>query len=174
MTEKPEEIKQVEKQYNTLFVLYIISLVFSGISLLAWIFATYILEKKIIKIAFVVRLCAWIMVVPSIIICVVQSRRFYTYFSQIPDLQCSDKTTNRNFLLLAETVYEKVVKNNVIMISLSFVGMGLEIIYCIVFLNCFNKESSDGGFLHSNPFNNPYGMRIVGTPPIQLAQPDQK
>ena len=79
-------------------------------------------------------------------------------------------------MLLAETVYEKVVKNNLIMISLSFVGMGLEIIYCIVFLNCFKKESLDGGFSQSNPFqfNNPYGMRIVGTPPIQPAQPDQK
>ena len=81
MTEKPEEIKRVEKQYNTLFVLYIISLVFSCLSLFAMIFGTFILQRKIVKIAFFVRLCAWIMVVPSIVICFVQARRFYTYFT---------------------------------------------------------------------------------------------
>ena len=47
------------------------------------------------------------------------------------------------------------------MITLSFIGMGLEIIYCIAFLNCFNGESSEvrSGAIYSNPFQHksPYG-----------------
>ena len=145
MTNKQEDLKKLSKDFLALFILYIISFSLSTIAIIAKTISFIADNTKLYKWMLFVRICLWIMVVPSIFITWVQSKQFTSFFLNIAELGCSDSATNAQFVALGNDFQNKLgYKNNIVLI-LSMVGMFTEICMGILDL-CFLPKSSESTY----------------------------
>src|SRR3990167_342419 len=140
LNQKSQELVDIYGQHKTLFGLYIASFSIAGLVFVSNCFTFFELSKGthganiVFKWTFVLRLVGWIMVVPSIIICVAKTSQLYNYFNNISTLNCSDDDTNAILLQVANSIKSKIVKKENVMIALSFVGMLIEAMNCCLYL----------------------------------------
>ena len=142
MTNKQEDLNKLSKDFLALFILYIISFSLSTIAVFTKILAFIGDQTRIYKWMLFVRICSWIMVVPSIFICWVQSKQFATFFLNIAELGCSDSATNAQFVALGTEFQDKLGYKNNIVVILSMVGMFVD--FCTAILDlCFLPKTSE-------------------------------
>jgi hypothetical protein len=136
---KPQDLVDLQKQYTILFVLYIISLSMAGFK---YFFTIYFLNiwspdtrKQIYKFIFLFRLIGFLIAAPSIMIVTIKLKQFQGFFQNITNLKCSSDLGNTNFQVLSDSINSKVHRKNLVMITLSYIGMAYEA--CIAF--CYLK-----------------------------------
>ena len=141
----------LQQQYKILFGIYIASFAISIICIFgeaigaAQLFMNSFMhfssKGTLLKIFFPIRLGAWILVAPSIIIVTSQSVQLWRSFLSIADLSCSDADSNKFLTQIGQTISDNLGRKNTIMIVLSFVEMGIEIILALVILIKYGQIS---------------------------------
>jgi hypothetical protein len=134
-----KEMKDSYTQHKILFGLYIASFCIGVICLVALGLLTFTFSSTAYKIFFIVRICSWILVAPSVVLCSASTGKMVKYFKNVTSLGCSNSENNQNFELIAKDMDEKVHHRNVVMAVLSFVGFFLEPIMCFIVLK-FGKS----------------------------------
>jgi hypothetical protein len=135
---KPQDLEDLQKQYTILFVLYIISLSMAGFK---YFFTIYFLNiwaadtrQKIYKFIFLFRLLGFLIAAPSIMIVTLKLKQFQSFFQNITNLKCSSDQGNSNFQVLSDSMNSKVHSKNLVMITLSYIGMAYEAGIAVIYL----------------------------------------
>jgi hypothetical protein len=135
-----KEMKQRYTQHKILFGLYIASFCIGVISLGALGAFTFGGKSTLYKVAFMVRLCSWILIAPSTILCTASTSKMVNYFKNVTSLGCSNQENNENFELIAKDMYNKVHYRNLVMVLLSYIGIFLEVVMCFVVLKFVHSK----------------------------------
>src|SRR3990167_2322111 len=124
---KQNDLQKLSKDFLLLFILYIISF---SLSCLVFLLRgqAFLMEKtKYYKWMLFVRICLWLMIVPSMFICFIGTYQFTSYFKNISDLGCSDKETNAQFDNLSNQLRTKLGTKIYLYLIMSIVGMAVEV-----------------------------------------------
>ena len=135
-----KEMKDRYRQHKILFGLYIASFVISVILLGALGAITFTGNSTLYKVLFISRLCSWILIAPSAILCTVSTGKMVSYFKNVTSLGCSNQENNENFESIAKDMYDKVHYRNLVMVLLSYIGMSLEVVMCFIVLKCVHSK----------------------------------
>jgi hypothetical protein len=139
---KPNDLNALNKQYTILFIIYIISFCVSCLVFIGYLYYSFDNRQPryIYKALYIVRLCFFLLVLPSLCICTIKLKQFENYFNNITNLKCSNDIGNENFRLIATDIDSRVDRKNEVMISLSIVGMAIEMFLWFFYLKWIAQD----------------------------------
>ena len=187
LQDHPNQMRVISGHYQTLFIIYIVSFVFGLFSFAGYGAAvmTHSSHPRCHLGVFAVRFFTWFIMVPSMFICATQVSKFVGNFDSITSLSCSNSNNNSNLKKISDSLKATIVKKNVVMIVLSFVGLLIESILVCAFHYTTRKDryvnSVSPARVNSTPAEvQPGGTNILAKPDlapeggyVQLNQNDQ-
>jgi hypothetical protein len=157
ISDKTDDLNSIANQYLTMFVLYIISFVMTIISLLARTLSCVQEMSKPYKWCVFIRVVAFTLIAPSLIICTAKASQFLSFFKSIIELGCSNDTTNSILARMAEDIREKIVSKTVLFTIMGFGAFFCDIITVCIDLNCGfvgSSKSEVNPQLYTSPASN--------------------